>query len=262
MEDLDAPRTVPGAADDMLETLEALGFEWDGAVVSQSARTHLYAEALARLEAGGHVFACTCSRSELAASQRPAGAAEVDELFYPGTCRETPHHRNRPHALRFRVPPREVAFVDDLQGPCTDDVSHTIGDFIVRRRDGLFAYQLAVVVDDAEQGINQVVRGCDLLSSTSRQLLLHEALQLAVPSYMHLPLLVEPGGEKLAKSRRSVPVHAEAPVLLMHSILRLLAQTPPAELVDASLAELWSWAVRHWNPEALRGVRQIELDPI
>lgn len=245
-----------------MRTLEALGFEWDEPVMYQSARTEAYAAALATLDAAALTFRCSCSRQELAAGSGPGGPVEADELFYPGTCRDGPLHRNRPQAVRFRVPAREIGFHDGLQGEYAEDLSRSIGDFVVRRRDGLFAYQLAVVVDDADQGITEVVRGCDLLSNTPRQLLLQEALRLPAPAYAHLPLLVESGGKKLAKAQHTVPVQTRTPALVMHAVLKLLRQSPPPELATGSLGELWSWAIRHWNPGVLQGVRQIELDPI
>lgn len=253
---------MPGAAEDILRTLAELGFEWDESVVHQSARTEAYAAALAKLDAAAVTFRCSCSRQELAAGSRPGGPAETDELFYPGTCRDGPRHRNRPQAVRFRVPAHEVAFRDGLQGDYAEDVSRSIGDFVVRRRDGLFAYQLAVVVDDADQRITEVVRGSDLLSNTPRQILLQQALDLPTPGYAHLPLLVESGGEKLAKARHSVPVQTRTPALVMHAVLKLLRQSPPPELATAPIGELWAWAIRHWNPVVLQGLRQIELDPI
>jgi glutamyl-Q tRNA(Asp) synthetase len=197
----------------------------------------------------------------LGARDRP-GAADTEELFYPGFCREGPRHPTRPCATRFRVTAGAVAFRDALQGEYVQDVASSIGDFIVRRRDGLFAYQLAVVVDDAAQDVTEVVRGCDLLSNTPRQMLLQRALGLATPEYAHLPLLVEPAGEKLAKSRRSVPVEAESASLAVYSVLKLLRQSPPLELATGPVRTLWSWALAHWNPHALQGISRIELEPI
>ncbi|HEU4531454.1 MAG TPA: tRNA glutamyl-Q(34) synthetase GluQRS, partial [Steroidobacteraceae bacterium] len=208
MEDLDAPRVVPGAADDMLHTLERLGLEWDGSVLFQSTRKAAYEETLAQLSAKGLTFPCSCSRSELAASAL-ASSEPAEELFYPGTCRGGMRSPLRPAAIRMRVPPGPISFSDALQGPYSQDVSRAIGDFVLRRRDGLFAYQLAVVVDDAFQGITEVVRGSDLLGNTPRQLLLQRALGLPQPAYAHLPVLMETEGLKLSKSRRSLPVDPE-----------------------------------------------------
>lgn len=261
MEDVDAPRVVPGAADDILRTLEQLGLEWDGPVLYQSTRTEAYQAALARLDAAQRVFRCSCSRKELAAATPSVTTALVEDLFYAGTCRTRVRHRERPPAFRFRVEPGEVQFIDRLQGPCGQDVGRTLGDFVIRRRDGLFAYQLAVVVDDADQGISEVVRGCDLLESTARQILLQGALGLAQPDYAHLPVLMEADGHKAAKSRRSLPVETEGAALLIHRILVLLGQAPPLELAAANPGELWRWAIAHWRLDALRGMTQISLEP-
>jgi glutamyl-Q tRNA(Asp) synthetase len=261
MEDVDAPRVVPGAADDILRTLEQLGLEWDGPVLYQSTRTEAYEAALTQLTAAGLVFRCSCSRRELAAATPSTNTALVEDLFYPGTCRAHVRHPQRPPAFRFRVEPGEVDFADALQGPCRQDVSRTIGDFVIRRRDGLFAYQLAVVVDDAEQGVTEVARGCDLLASTARQILLQKALGLTQPTYMHLPVLVEADGRKAAKSHRSLPVEAEGASLLVHRVLVLLGQEPPRELAGATPPELWRWAIAHWRPGALRAMTQISLEP-
>lgn len=259
MEDLDTPRVVAGAADAILHTLEAMGFEWDDAVVFQSSRTEAYSAALAALRERGEVFACSCSRRELLDEQ---GTAAAEELFYPGTCRNGVRHPQRSVAQRFRVSADVVDFEDALQGHCSQDVSRTIGDFILQRRDGLFAYQLAVVVDDAAQGITEVVRGRDLLSNTPRQILLQRALGLQQPCYVHLPLLVESDGRKLSKSRRSLPVRSEAAGSVLCDVLNLLGQAPPAELARASPAEVWRWAIAHWQLHRLRGREQILLEPI
>ena len=259
IEDLDTPRIIPGAADDIVRTLEQFGFEWDESIVRQSERSTLYEAALAKLRDAGHVFACSCSRRELALLQAAAAAPE-EESFYPGTCREGPRYPDRPLAVRFRVPDQAVEFEDLLQGRFTQNVASSLGDFVVRRRDGLFAYQLAVVVDDAAQGITEVVRGCDLLSNTPRQILLQRALQVPSLRYMHLPLLTEADGRKLAKSRRAVAVHTADPPGTLWRVLHWLRQDPPEELARAKVQDLWQWAIRAWNPAPLRNVREIRLD--
>lgn len=259
IEDLDTPRVVPGATDAILWTLEQFGFEWDGVVVRQSERLPLYQAALETLQQKALVFACSCSRKELAAWQP---AALEEDSFYPGTCRSGARHTDRPLALRFRVADVAVEFDDLLQGRFTQNVADSIGDFIIRRRDGLFAYQLAVVVDDGAQGISEVVRGCDLLSNTPRQILLQEALGLMRPGYMHLPLLTEADGRKLSKSRRAVTIADQSPTASLWRVLRWLRQEPPDQLMRASVGELWSWAIRAWNPTALRNTREIPLDAV
>jgi glutamyl-Q tRNA(Asp) synthetase len=259
IEDLDTPRVVAGAADTMLRTLEHFGFEWDGPVLWQSQRTARYASAIDALVAQDSVYPCSCSRRELAAAARVSDVDANDEPYYPGNCRNGPRRAGVALALRFRAADRDLSFTDGLQGACRHNVGREAGDFVVRRRDGLHAYQLAVVVDDAEQGITEVVRGCDLLSSTPRQLLLQEALGLRRPDYLHLPLLVEADGRKLAKSRHSVAVSAADASVQLHSVLSWLGQAPPAELAQAMPSEVLSWGIRNWDLTPLQGRREVRL---
>jgi glutamyl-Q tRNA(Asp) synthetase len=245
MEDLDRARVRPGCAERMLRTLEAFGLSWDGGVEYQSARRAAYAEALHSLTARGLTFECSCSRRE-----------RGTEGGYPGTCRERPQ-RSGPTATRFRVDERQLMrFEDRLQGSCAFPMGER-GDVIVRRRDGAFAYQLAVVVDDALQGVTDVVRGADLLESTPWQLALQRALGLREPRYAHLPLVTEPGGAKLAKSRRSIPLDPRSAGLQLYQVLALLGQDPPATLKLEQAAAILQWACRHWQPERLQGVRRV-----
>ena len=244
MEDLDSARVLPGCADQMLRTLEVFGLTWDGAVVYQSARTAHYARALEALRADGLTFECSCTRRE-----------REGEGGYPGTCRLGPKRRG-PTATRFRVADVDVRFSDRAQGDCRFAL-HERGDVIIRRRDGAFAYQLAVVVDDALQGVTDVVRGADLLDSTPWQIALQEALQFRTPAYLHLPLVVEPSGAKLAKSRRSVPLDDRQAARQLHTALQLLRQDPPVELELESVATVLSWGCSGWKPERLTGVRQV-----
>jgi glutamyl-Q tRNA(Asp) synthetase len=250
IEDLD-PRSIPGCAARMLHTLEAFALHWDGAVEYQSRRTAHYQRSLERLRAAGVTFECSCSRAQLA----HAGASSTR---YPGTCRSGPR-RPGPTATRVRIDEqRAITFEDRFQGPCTCPAG-SLGDVIVRRRDGVFSYQLAVVVDDALQGVTDVVRGADLLESTGWQILLQEALGLPRPRYAHLPLLTEPAGGKLAKSRRSVALDPARPGAQLHEILRLSRQSPPPSLSPAPAREVLAWAIAHWNPDAFHGMRTIAL---
>ncbi len=224
----------------------------------QSRRTARYEAALADLAAAGRTYACRCSRSQLAAGQAADASAEP---VYPGTCRADPQAASTVHALRFAIPTGAppLEFEDAFQGRIRQDCGTHAGDFIVRRRDGLAAYHLAVVVDDADSGVSEVVRGADLLDSTPRQILIQRSLGLPTPCYGHLPLLVEPDGRKLAKSRRSLPLTlAEAPRQLWQA-LDWLGQAPPAELAGAPITELWAWAIPNWTPGRLRGVRERRL---
>ncbi len=255
IDDIDGTRVVPGAADQILRTLAGFGFEWDGPVVRQSERTQAYLAALGRLRIQGQVYECSCSRREI---DSLGAALAGEERRYPGTCRLQPLYPDRPLATRLRVPAGAVSFEDAVQGPITTDVAAESGDFVVRRRDGYIAYQLAVVVDDHEAGVTDVVRGADLLDSTSRQVLLQRALGLPLPRYAHLPLAVDATGSKLSKSAQSLAIDPDAPGPLLWQALHSLRQRPPAVLGNAPAGELWDWALRHWSLEPLRNVRTVE----
>lgn len=257
IEDLDRERCIPGMADEFQRTLAAFGFEWDGNIETQSGRAHRYSAALARLQEAGECYPCRCSRSTLAALALEPGSEPV----YPGTCRSDPAAGHGPHALRFRIDRSEppVEFADMWQGHVRQDCAREAGDFVVRRRDGIVAYHLAVVVDDAAQGVTEVVRGSDLLSSTPRQILLQRALGLPTPRYGHLPLLTEPGGRKLAKSRRAVPLAADAAPRQLWEVLDWLEQEPPAALMGAPVGDIWRWALANWRPARLAGLRERRL---
>ncbi|HYI08776.1 MAG TPA: tRNA glutamyl-Q(34) synthetase GluQRS [Thermoanaerobaculia bacterium] len=227
MEDIDTPRVVPGSAEEILAALRRYGLEWDGEVVWQSRRTGLYEEALDRLRAKGLVYDCGCSRAEL---QRAPSAPLGAEPVYPGTCRNGLAPGKVPRAIRFRAPDEVIGFEDLLRGPIEENVAERTGDFVVRRADGLFAYQLAVVVDDAEQGVTQVVRGMDLLASTPRQIALQRALGYPTPEYAHVPLVLNPDGSKLGKRDGALPLPAldEARVReSLHAALRHLGVEVP-----------------------------------
>jgi glutamyl-Q tRNA(Asp) synthetase len=203
IEDIDTPRVVPGSAEEILAALQRYGLQWDGEVVWQSQRTALYERALATLRERGLVYDCGCSRAEL---QRAASAPLGREPVYPGTCRNGLPAGRVARAIRFRAPDEVIAFDDLLRGRVEENAAQETGDFVVRRADGLFAYQLAVVVDDAEQGVMQVVRGADLLSSTARQIALQRALGVPTPEYAHLPLVLNAEGAKLGKRDGALPL--------------------------------------------------------
>jgi glutamyl-Q tRNA(Asp) synthetase len=203
MEDLDTPRVIAGAADEILRALERYGLTWDGEVVYQSQRTTLYDQALLMLRERHLVYDCGCSRADL---QRAASAPLGREPVYPGTCRNGLPAGRVARAIRFRAPDVVIAFDDAVAGHVEENVVSDTGDFVIRRADGVFAYQLAVVVDDAAQGVTQVVRGADLLSSTARQIALQRALGLPTPSYAHLPLVTNANGTKLGKRDGALPL--------------------------------------------------------
>jgi glutamyl-Q tRNA(Asp) synthetase len=247
IEDLDRARVVPGSAAQILRILEAYGLTWDGEVLYQSARIEHYAAAARRLTRLGLTFECSCSRRRL---------QELEERGYPGTCRDGPTAAG-PTATRFRIDRADcVQFEDRLQGSSTASGAE-LGDVIIRRRDGGYAYQLAVVVDDAEQGVTDVVRGADLLPSTAWQVELQRALGLSRARYAHLPVVVEPDGSKLAKARRSAAADPRQPAAQLLTLLGWLNQAPPSELAGEPPGTVLEWAARHWNPDALRGVKTV-----
>jgi glutamyl-Q tRNA(Asp) synthetase len=257
IEDVDLPRSRPGAEAEILRQLERYGFAWDGPVVRQSARTAAYEDALAKLRARGLVYPCACTRRELEGAAVGAGG----ERIYPGTCRAgipAAHAGRAAVAWRVRVDATDdprIAFRDRLQGPQAQDLVREVGDFVVRRADGLFAYQLAVVVDDAAQGVTDVVRGADLLSSTARQIHLQRLLGWPTPSYLHVPVALDAGGDKLSKQTRAPPLPAD-PLPALLAAWRLLEQPPPPA-APASVVEFWQWATRAWTPGRLPPVAML-----
>jgi glutamyl-Q tRNA(Asp) synthetase len=256
MEDLDKPREMPGATDDILKTLEKYGFEWDGDVLYQSQRHDAYQATLDQLIADNKVYPCNCSRREVA----DIAHAGIEGPVYPGFCREGLSRQRATRAWRFKTDVAHLIFKDQIQGMFDHRMQQDIGDFVLKRADGQFAYQLAVVVDDAEQGINHVVRGADLLNSTSRQILLQYALSLPSPSYAHIPVASNQAGEKLSKQTHAQPLRSEAVIPTLIQAFSFLAMATPAELHNASLAELWHWAVHHWQPEHIPTQTQIIFD--
>jgi glutamyl-Q tRNA(Asp) synthetase len=251
IEDLDPPREVPGAADAILRTLEGFGMHWDGPVLYQSRRDGIYADALEELARKGYLFGCACSRREIADSAIRSEAG----LVYPGTCRDGLPPGRRARALRVRTEQRRIELLDRLQGALQQQLDREVGDFIIRRADGLVAYQLAVVVDDADQQITHVVRGADLLDSTPRQLYLQQLLELPTPSYLHLPVAVDADTEKLSKQTFARDVIAGRDNSVLLDVLAFLNQAMPVSPQDASRDELWQWAIAHWEPGRIAGNR-------
>lgn len=245
LEDLDQGREVPGSARKIISTLTAFGLESDSDIVYQSERCSLYAAALQKLQSGGHAFACTCSRQQLG----PLG-------LHQGPCSGVADSRP---AWRVRVPDETVSFVDVLQGPQRQHLPTEAGDFVVRRKEGYFAYQLAVVVDDAEQGITEVVRGADLLDSTPRQILLQRLLGLPTPRYLHLPLLVDAQGQKLSKQLRSTPINVREPVPALLRALALLGLQPILFKGQRQPETILQTAVRHFSLERLPRRAQVTV---
>ncbi len=235
MEDLDPPREEPGAATAILESLERHGMTWDDAVMWQGERGDAYAQALAQLTRENKLFECLCTRAELG----PDGACA-------GRCASKPRDNNTPRALRVRVPEATVVeFNDRLQGTQTLNLGAMLPDFTLRRKDGLFAYQLAVVVDDAAQGITHIVRGSDLLDSTFRQVCLQRELHLPQPDYCHIPVITTQAGQKFSKQNQAPPLDSTRAGCNLRLALRFLGQTsPPARL---PLKDILRFATEHWS---------------
>lgn len=254
IENLDPPREVPGSADEIIRTLERLGFAWDGDILYQSDRDTAYVEVLEHLLDSGMAFRCGCSRKDIATTSQRKGP---EGPIYPGTCRNGVPHGREPRSVRLRAEAGEICFQDRLQGSQCQDIGQDVGDFVILRADGYFAYQLAVVVDDAAQRITNVVRGCDLLSSTPRQILLQRLLGFTLPEYLHLPLLLDDEGHKLSKQSRSTPVDPAVPLASLWRAAKLLRLQPPRELLDASLDEFWQWSIKNWNINGLKGISRL-----
>lgn len=245
VEDIDPPREVAGSAQSILDTLDRFGLHADAPVLYQAGRDAAYADALRMLQRAGHAFACWCSRSDLDAAR-----SVHHELHRDGHCFAPPRDDRRP-AWRLRVPDLEITFKDALQGLQRQNVRAATGDFVLRRADGLWSYQLACVVDDAHQGISEVVRGCDLLDSTPRQLLLQRLIGLPTPAYLHLPLAVNAAGEKLAKSSQAPPMTGDNPLTAIERALRFLGQPVPEAQDVPTLLRL---AAQHVDFNPLRGI--------
>ena len=240
VEDIDTPRVVPGAADTILRELEAFGFEWDGDVLYQSSRFERYEQALAELRQKGLLFDCGCSRKEILASAPHPGE---EGPRYPGTCRDGLPPGRHPRAQRIRVPDELFCFTDRVFGANEQHLADAVGDFVLKRADGIFAYQLAVVVDDIDSGINQVVRGADLLSSTARQIYLHACFGQAPPDYIHLPIALGPDEEKLSKRHGNFGLAGEDRGASLLRALTFLGQNVPVELDGAPVSVILDWAV-------------------
>ena len=247
IEDLDPPREVPGVADLILRALEAHRLEWDGSVMRQSTRRDRYEAVLQALIERGIAYPCGCTRREIADSALHG----IDGPVYPGTCRNGLPEGRGLRAWRIRTLDETITFVDVHFGPIIQRVAREVGDFVLRRADGLYAYQLAVVVDDADQGITEVVRGADLIDSTARQIMLQRVLDFPTPAYMHLPIATDAAGEKLSKQTRAAPVDCSRPSRNLCDVLHFLGQLLPAGLIDEPPATVLTWAAAHWDATAI-----------
>lgn len=250
IEDMDPPREQQGADIAILRTLEAYGFEWSGDVIYQSRTDSEHREAVQRLLALGLAYRCGCSRRELA--DAPEGTLGT---IYPGTCRNGCNADE--YAIRVLTDDRAIVVEDRIQGRFEQRLESESGDFIILRRDGLVAYQLAVVIDDALQGITDVVRGIDLLDSTPRQMYLQQLLGLETPGYAHIPVAEHPDGSKLSKATGAEPVSTDAVPATLVNALAALGQAPPKALSDGSIRDVWTWAQQNWRLDPMRGRRSI-----
>ena len=244
VEDIDPPRQQDGATEEILAALERYGFEWDGPVTYQSDNLEKHLQVVAELRAAGLAYPCCCSRRDLAkVEQGPLGA------IYPGTCRDG--REGDEFAVRIRTDDTSVQFDDLLQGTQRQHLESESGDFVILRRDGLIAYHLAVVVDDFEQGITEIVRGIDLLDSTPRQIHLQRLLDYRTPGYLHIPVAENEQGQKLSKltGAPGLPLENINPILV--AALHALGQQPPRELAQNSLDDIWSWSIKHWQPHVM-----------
>lgn len=238
IEDIDPPREQPGADSQILKALEQHGLEWDGAVLYQSARLEAYRACIERLLTENLAYYCACSRQDLKHC-----------AVYPGTCRRLSHKSFENLAIRLKIKNRVIRFQDGIQGAQKEQLATDIGDFVIRRKEGLVAYQLAVAMDDSYQQITHVVRGSDLLSSTSRQIFIMQTLQSPIPHYCHLPVLENKQGQKLSKQNLAKPIQSEKAGFNLWQALALLQQQPPMELQGASVALVLNWALAHWRLE-------------
>lgn len=246
VEDLDPPRESKQAAAQILSTLEILGLHWDGPTLWQSDRLESYECALIELQAKNLIFECVCNRAKASG-------------VYKGYCRNKVHSGTAATSRRLKVADQTIRFDDLFQGEYAQNLAKEVGDFVVKRKDGLFAYQLAVVVDDAFQAVTHVIRGHDLLSSTTRQIFLQQVLGFDTPHYGHHPVVVNDDGNKLSKQTHAAPVDVGAPQLALLQALTLLRQSPPRQLAASGVFDIISWATSHWDPTRLVGESSIRI---
>lgn len=253
VEDVDPPREPPGSDTIILRALEAYGFEWNGPATYQSALRDRHEELLQSLLSDGLAYPCSCSRRDLGDVERgPLGT------IYPGTCRSG--CAGKEVAYRLRTTDAPIAFTDILQGPQSQRLESGSGDFIIKRRDGLIAYHLAVVADDHDQGITEIVRGVDLLDSTQRHIHLQNCLEFETPAYMHLPVVENADGQKLSKLTGAAAISEEHARATLFTALAALQQGPPDGLASADLRDIWAWAEANWRPNLLKGQKSIPID--
>lgn len=249
IDDIDPPRELKGAADNILKTLEDFGFEWDEDVLYQSHRQSYYQEVVNELVKQELAYPCSCSRTSII---KKTGQTKGD-IVYPGFCRNGPmanlakSKKSAEYSIRLRCNSEPIIFKDAVQGKQTFNLEKSHGDFIIQRRDHLFSYQLASGIDDVEQKISEVVRGADLLNCTPSQIHVQHTLNLVSPQYCHLPIAVNNEGQKLSKQSHAPPINAKNSVVLLYKTLKFLGQLPSIDLIDANQEDIWSWAIEHWR---------------
>ena len=246
IDDLDAPRNVNGAAESIIETLQVYGLNWHGSIYYQSQNLEVYKTIISKLTQHALVYPCTCTRKALA-----------EFSVYPGICRKTKNN-NSPHSLRIKSDNTAITFDDELQGSLNHNIASQHGDFIIKRKDNITAYQLAVVIDDYQQKISHVIRGYDLLDSTPKQIYLQTLLGYPTPNYCHIPVITDQKGDKLSKQTFAEGVSIEKPQKTLYLLLELLRQNPPPQLKKASVKDILSWAIEHWNTQPLKKIRAIK----
>ncbi|MGD8886242.1 MAG: tRNA glutamyl-Q(34) synthetase GluQRS [Gammaproteobacteria bacterium] len=251
IEDIDPPREPAGAADDILRTLEAYGLNWDGPVLYQSTRRDGYEEALLDLNRQHFTYPCTCSRKQI-----QEALSRSNKTVYPETCRGATTTKS-PHATRVKTEFQDIPIRDAIQGLFTQNIREHVGDFVVKRADGFYAYQLAVVVDDAYQNITEIVRGSDLLDNTPRQAYLQRLLDFPLLQYAHIPIATS-NGDKMSKQTKAPPVSRQNPLETGVQVLKFLGQKVPDQWEFATVDELWQWAIRHWSLAAIPKTRSLE----
>ncbi|MFI3189464.1 MAG: tRNA glutamyl-Q(34) synthetase GluQRS [Methylococcales bacterium] len=246
IDDLDTQRNVKGATDAILTTLDTFGLHWDDSVVYQSRCLAVYHDVLNELAKNQLIYPCSCSRKMLAST-----------AIYDGLCRNQSITADSLYALRIKTDSRLISVEDGLQGLISHNIAKQYGDFILKRRDGIVAYQFAVIIDDDRQHINQIVRGVDLLTETPKQIYLQQVLGLPCPDYLHVPIIIDQHGYKLSKQTQATAVNLTRPQGVIFELLGLLKQNPPSELQYASVTELLDWAIEHWNIECLKNIKQV-----
>jgi len=246
IDDIDTPREAQGAADNIITTLDIFGLHWDGEIYYQSKHLDSYQSIISDLKHNNHIYPCNCSRKSLLLSP-----------VYPQTCRYSEKAITPPYSLRIKSKALDINYSDELQGCRQHNFAQQFGDFIIKRKDNITAYQLAVVIDDHMQNITHVVRGFDLLDSTPKQIFLQQVLGYATPHYCHIPIIVDKQGQKLSKQSFAQAISIDTPSKTLFTLLTLLKQKPPLQLQNASISEIIDWAITNWQPQALKKIRAI-----